>query len=250
MQERKRAGQSLTERIEQRIQREAGLVVTVDQRDRVISLTGLVDSEEARQAAEDIARAAATSHWIENNLEVQEVFPFPASDLALPARTSEEEDDLVGEEIELLGGELEPDFTDEEPLHDPMAAIGPSSSMDDEVGEGDGVYVPPTDPVISLDEWGNPRVLGGFSPTSEDVEVGRSALDGAPGDEALRDAILTELHEEAATTAFDISVHVRNGIAYLRGRVADLDDAEAVEEVAHRVPGVKDVLEDLEVAGL
>ena len=82
------------------------------------------------------------------------------------------------------------------------------------------------------------------------MQVDRSALDGAYGDEALTEAILTELQEDAITTDLQIHVHVRNGIAYLRGRVADVDEAEAAEEVARRVPGLEDVVEELEVAGL
>ena len=85
--------------------------------------------------------------------------------------------------------------------------------------------------------------------TSEEVEVERSA-DGRLGDEALAEAVLTELREDALTTDLQIHVHVRNGIAHLRGRVADVDETEAAEEVARRVPGLEDIVEELEVAGL
>jgi osmotically-inducible protein OsmY len=39
----------------------------------------------------------------------------------------------------------------------------------------------------------------------------------------------------------------RNGSVRLRGRVADMDDAENAEAVAARVPGVVEVVEELEV---
>lgn len=45
-------------------------------------------------------------------------------------------------------------------------------------------------------------------------------------------------------------VFVRNGIVHLRGQVSDLDDADNAEAVAARVPGVQEVIEELDVAGL
>src|SRR5436305_8105204 len=228
MREEQRSEPSLAEQVEHAIGREAGLNIAVELRDRVLMLSGLVDTEESRQAAEDVARAAAPGYFIENNVEIEDLFPYPAGDLA-PADREANVPDESAPEVEALGGELEPGFTNQELLDDPTAAMGPSSSGEDEVGEGDEVYVPPTDPVIVVDEAGNAQVMGGFSPTSEEVEVGRSALDGGPGDEALTEAIQTELREDSLTTDLEIHVHVRNGVAYLRGRVADVDEAEAAE---------------------
>ena len=241
---------SLVQRVEQQILREAGLSVAVDLREHVLILSGLVDSEEARQAAEDVARAAAPGHFVENNLEVEEMFPYSGGELA-PSGTEVRQLDESNEDMEALEGDLEPDFTNQELLADPTSAMGPSSSNeDDEVSEGDEVYIPPTDPVVSVDESGSAHVLGGFSPTSEDVQVDRSALDGSYGDEALRDAILNELREDSLTTDLEIHVHVRQGVVHLQGRVADVDEAEQAEAVARGVPGVVDVVEELEVAGL
>jgi len=100
------------------------------------------------------------------------------------------------------------------------------------------------DPVF--DDRGN--VLGGFSPSSmDDLRFERSAEDGRPGDEALADAILRELREDSLTTALDIHVRVLNGIARLRGRVSLILDAENAEEVASRIPGVREIIEELDV---
>jgi len=249
MAENQRKTPSLIERVELAILVRGGLNIAVDLRDRVVVLNGLVESEGAREAAEDIARSAAPGHFIENNLEIEELFPYPAGDLA-PADREANVLDESDPEIEPMEGELEGDFTNQGLLDDPTSAMGPSSSADDPAGDGDRVYVPPSDPVIGVDEHANVHVLGGFSPTSEEVEVDRSALDGGYGDEALTEAILHELREDSLTTDLEIHVHVRNGVAYLRGRVADVDETEAAEEVARRVPGVEDVVEDLEVAGL
>jgi osmotically-inducible protein OsmY len=64
------------------------------------------------------------------------------------------------------------------------------------------------------------------------------------------DAIRRELREDAATTDLVIEVVVEQGIARLRGRVPGLEDADNAEAVAARVPGLRDVVEELEVATL
>ena len=56
--------------------------------------------------------------------------------------------------------------------------------------------------------------------------------------------------EDSATADLSIFVAVRNGIAHLRGQVPDLDDADNAEEVAARVPGIREVVEELDVANV
>ena len=111
------------------------------------------------------------------------------------------------------------------------------------------MYSPPEDPVITTNAHGEPQVLGGFGEDTE-ITVERSALDGQRGDEAIADAIRRELNEDAATADLLIVVAVRNGVAHLRGKVADLEDAENAESVAARVPGVREVVEELEVSSV
>ena len=74
--------------------------------------------------------------------------------------------------------------------------------------------------------------------------------DHRPGDEALADAVRRELAEDAATADLVIFVAVRNGVAHLRGQVADLDDADNAESVAARVPGIREVVEELDVSSV
>jgi hypothetical protein len=158
--------------------------------------------------------------------------------------------DSVGE-IEANGGEVDPDFTDRPGLDNPNEAAGADSSGPDDSAESGDVYTAPVDPVITADAHGQTRVLGGFEIDSmDDMPVERSAMDSRPGDEALADAVRRELSEDSATTDLEIVVAVRNGVAHLRGQVADLDDADNAEAVAARVPGVREVVEELEVAGL
>ncbi len=152
------------------------------------------------------------------------------------------------EQLADAGGEFEPDFTDQSDLRDPSEASGANSSgVDDPAAEGDAVYTPPIDPVVKTDAHGRAEILGGFG-SEEDEPVERSASDGRFGDEALADAVRRRLAEDAATTDLPIIVAVRNGVAHLRGQVTDLDDADNAENVAASVPGIREVVEELEIA--
>ncbi len=116
--------------------------------------------------------------------------------------------------------------------------------------ESDTAYEPPIDPVITLDRNDNVQVLGGFSASSMDsIDVERSS-DGTIGDEAIVEAVLRELRQDAATTAMRLDVTVIQGVVRLRGSVQDVVDAENAEEVASRVPGVIEVVEELKVAAV
>lgn len=124
-----------------------------------------------------------------------------------------------------------------EPYQDP-AVSDIAASIE---GEGAEPYFPPTDPVLTTDRHGEPQVLGGFSSGSmDDVHVARSA-DHQLGDEAIADAIRRELAQDATTMDLRINVEVRDGVATLSGPVDGMEDGENAEEVASRVPGVKEV---------
>jgi osmotically-inducible protein OsmY len=237
-----------TRNIEQAISREAGLDVIVEERDGILSLDGLVNSIEERQAAEDIAVGYAGDQTIENNLEVGEVLPTSAARFAGGDPTAE----LVwsADQARRDGEEIDADLVDQEFLDDPEAAAGPQGGVDeDAASDGAEVWVPPSDPVMAIGAHGDAEVLGGFAQDAlEDISVEPSAEDRHPGDEALADAIRRELREDGATTDLQIVVAVRRGVAHLRGLVAGPEDAEAAEEVAARVPGVVEVREELEVA--
>jgi len=70
----KMAGLSLAERLEQQLA-EAGLQVVVEESDGALILSGVVDSEESRQAAADIVSDVAPNARIDNQLEIESVFP-------------------------------------------------------------------------------------------------------------------------------------------------------------------------------
>lgn len=250
-QQQQQSGQ-LADRIQQQLQREARMNVQVDERDGTIVLSGSVDSRDARAAAERVAASLAPNHSIENGIEVAQ---STTEDINwLRGRHEEEQnpaEPVVGPETELtdtgvagsvLDQPLETDETDV--VDDTVADLEPPV-------EPDPAYFAPTDPVTGPDEHGNLTVVGGWTPTSDDgIAVNPSYEDNLPGDEALAEAVERELHEDAQTTALSLDVSVENGVVHLRGRVDGLEDAEAAQDVASRVPGVVDVIDETQVAGL
>jgi osmotically-inducible protein OsmY len=235
----------LTDTIERNLVEQAGLYLAVQEDDEAgVVLSGMVSSEELRQAALDIAAEYAGERPIVDDMSVLDEAPDDVADLAEREETGGL---FVSVERTSEGESLEPgDFSDQELLTSADEAAGPERSLDsDEVAEGDEVYVPAIDPPTAGGE-----VLVGFGLSStDDVSVERSS-DGTLGDEAVREAILRELREDSMTTALEIDVSVERGVASLRGIVQSLEDAESAEEVAARVPGVLEVVEELDVANL
>jgi osmotically-inducible protein OsmY len=243
------AERAVQRRIERELEERAGINAIVEVRDGEISLSGLVDTEEARQAAADIVAEGAPGLRLSNDLEVQTTLPTEVSDFysgeAPGGETPASLEEMAQREME-----IDPDFTDQ-PLD--TSGIDPDvtgTSVEENEGDEEGdVFFAPTDPVLTTDQRGEVQVLGGFSPTSDsDITVERSALDGTYGDEAIADAVRRELLEDAATTDLRVEVEVLNGVVRLRGTVQDAVDAENAEEVASRVPGVDEVVEELRVA--
>jgi osmotically-inducible protein OsmY len=232
--------------IELELEKQADIHATIEVKGDVLVITGLIASEEERQAALEIVTELAPEKEIEDNLDLLTVLPEEIEGLSLseaeagdfPTATPNTEDNEA----------LEPgDFTDQKILENPGGAAGPAgTAVDEEISEGESVYVPPTDPVRTRDN----EFLGGFQTTAMDEVQVDAAVSGGIPDEAIADAVRRELLEDAATTALEIEVTVNRGIVFLRGRVADIDDAENVEAVALRVPGVVEVVEELDVADM
>jgi osmotically-inducible protein OsmY len=249
MPKKKKEEQPLAARIERALAA-SGYEVIVEEDGRTIRLEGRVDTAEARTAATDVAAAFAPDRRIENNLEIETSLPDAAPD------TLNEREPIFDlprdlDEARARGGEIEPDFTDQALATSATEMAGEASAGIEASPEDEEVFFPPTDPVITTDDDGETRVLGGFSPTSmSDDRVARSALDADPGDEAIADAVRRELREDALTTDLVIRVAVRKGVVRLRGAVPSLDDAESAEEVAGRVEGVREVVEELDVASI
>lgn len=80
-----------------------------------------------------------------------------------------------------------------------------------------------------------------------DADGQREEATGGPADEALADAVRRELRRDASTTSLELEVEVTDAIATVRGLVSDLVDSDNALAVAGRVPGIVDVVDEIEV---
>ncbi len=242
----------LAARVERVLADEAGIYADVRLTDGVLYINGLVESDDQRDAATDLAERVAGTIRVQNDLDVEE-FAVGASTTPDPQTLAA---DTTYQMLEIDRGAasereaVEPDF------NEPIPAVGGDMTTDAMVAVEEGIpYMPPTDPVIRpASDDQRLEVVGGFGETSMEEfpdQAATTALgDAPPGDEDIRSQVLEALATDAMTIDLDINVAVRNGVVRLRGRVPTLDDAEAAEEVAGRVPDVVEVLEELEVAAL
>ncbi|MGE3269094.1 MAG: BON domain-containing protein [Chloroflexota bacterium] len=203
----------------------------------------------------------------ETNLDLEETptsGPRPAPGVDFQAAGREAQARVIADETDLtttphsLGEEpgqhieMDPSWTDQPLMSDPVAAVGSPDQNTDPVSEADETYTPPTDPVVTTTAHGaapgDVEVLGGFSPTGgEQVRPQRSS-DGQIGDEAIVDAVLAALRQDASTTDLEIDVTVLNGVVHLRGTVPGMEDADNAEAVASRVEGITEVREQLQIS--
>jgi BON domain len=215
-----------------------GLFIAVEKREDTLFLSGEVDSEDDKQAVLDLASDFARRNQltIDDSIDVLEEIPESALTYFAESDSIDDEDAIAAVNREGI-----------DPI-DVQRSIGTS---DAEFAAEEGIpYYPPTDPVIEPFEGEEElEIIGGFAPgsydRSEDLRPGQNF-----GDERITELVRRELREDATTTDFDIEVETRAGVVFLRGTVETLDDAENVEAVAARVPGVVDVHEELEVVSL
>ncbi len=163
---------TLTKSIEARLSEDVGVDLAVEEDGDTIVVTGSVESDRLRAAALEIAENLAVPRRVESDIEIsaavpRDVYGVDVSETQIGMFAGAE----PGTEEDALGPD---DFGPRHEITDPLAASGPSGMEDDEVSEGDAVYVPPIDPVGT-----NTEVIGGFQRSSLDsVEVEPSALDG------------------------------------------------------------------------
>jgi hypothetical protein len=139
------------------------------------------------------------------------------------------------------------DAREDDRIHEPFGE--PVETDPAKAVENAEPYFPPTDPVIRLKRHGEAEIAGGFGDGDAPVREGhvRAATEGA-SDEGLEDAIRAELALDASTAHLRLRVSVKEGVARLSGQVADAADSENAIAVAGSVPGVVDVLDELEIA--
>jgi osmotically-inducible protein OsmY len=243
------ADETLGQRIMDAIQQQTGQRIVAAATDDRVILSGVVPSRHLRNHSATIAASLAGGLWIENEIEVENTLAPGTAAFPSAARNA------TGWDADTTQNEFVSD-NDPDSMAQPLDSNPddiPNDSVYDDVDapEPDPTYFPPTDPVIVPGARGDAAVVNGFAPTADDdVRLDDATLDGAPGDEALADAISQELHRDAATSELAITVTVIDGVAHLTGTVPDLADAANAEDVAGRIPGIRDVIEDLDIAQL
>lgn len=222
---------------------EAGIFVSVDLRDGVISLSGEVESEESRVAATDVTRAASTDqcYGLEDDLEVMQSAPdtgFMGDDDTGGGAFAFVDPDVNNDGALDTGFEAEPDFTGNVGTTDAEAVV-----------EDGDTYFAPTDPVVLPNTTDQQlQVVGGFGETSMDATSGAASFDDRDDDDITLD-VLRELRKDASTTDLHVRVVSRDGVVHLHGQVESPEDAENAEAVASRIGGVKVVREELKIVG-
>lgn len=240
--------------IDRRLQDQASIYAAVRVGAGVAYLDGVVESAAQRDAASDLAAGMAGIERVQNDLDIEEI-GTPGQDTTTNSSTYADasyqmlDSDLVTDP-QPLRDDLQPDF------NDPIDELGGDMTTDAMIAVEEGIpYMPPTDPVVrpSNDDQ-ELSISGGFGETADDeypdLQATTATGDAPPGDEDVREQVIEALRTDAATADLIIRVTVRDGVVHLRGVVPTLDDAEAAEEVAGRVPTVAEVREELEVAAL
>lgn len=247
------ADRALAAQIDRLLQDAAGIYAAVRVGGGVAYLDGMVESAAQRDAATDLAAGVPGIARVQNDLDVEE--------FGAPGAVASDEQVRGDVSYRMLEGDQATDPAPlvelaEPDLNEPIPTIGGDVTSDTMIAVEEGIpYVPPTDPVVrpSIDEQ-TIAVVGGFGMAADeefpDLLATTALGDAPPGDDDLRQQVIEALRSDAATTDLVIQVTVREATVYLRGEVQTLDDAELAEEVAGRVPGIREVIEELEVAAL
>ncbi len=104
-------------------------------------------------------------------------------------------------------------------------------------------YIAPTDPPVVPGGRDTIEVAQGFAGTSEGAEDRA----GTPGDDEITERVRDLLRTDAATSSLNLHVNTVDGVVYLRGQVQSLDDTDLAADVASRIPGVVDVVDEMRV---
>jgi hypothetical protein len=227
--------------IADRVEAELDIPLVIEEDGESLVVSGMVETESEKLAVLDLVAMLSDRRPVEDNVEVTSALPGEARGLRLAAGIARDIDASEGLSED---DAIEPgDFMDRTASTDALAVTGSGvEGYDEDASEdGDQTYSPPIDPVAGMT-----NVIGGFSMSSTEAETERSAF-GGYGDEAIKEAVERELREDSETAELSVRVHVSRGVVRLRGRVQTIDDADSAVAVAERVPGVKEVIEELDV---
>lgn len=208
--------------------------VTVD--DGVVYLKGTVRSGLEMQEVERMVEQVKGVRKVVNDLLLGEVVPMR---LNIEGQPMEDPD---FQELEGAEPEVEPDLKDNIGTTDVMESTSENET-----------FFAPTDPVVlpTTREEEGIEVIGGFAPTADDNLMTDEPPEHLPvayySDDDIADNVRRALQRNSSTASLVLAVGVRDGIAYIRGKVQSLDDVEQVEAVVADVPGVLEVKEELEI---
>jgi hypothetical protein len=208
----------------------------------------------------DVNRGEDSDSQTDDTVPVEDLYQLTGTPLP-------EDQDAVVEPDEI---EMEQEYTDTEryellpePVDDPEETIEVLVARERRAGETEDpnvaaeeglVYVPPTDPpVVPTEGPEDLEIAAGFGMTARDEPYDddhAARLLSAEDEMAAR--VRDAIRADAVTTQYadDIEIDVENGIVVLRGVVEDIDDTDALADVASAVDGVTDVRDELAVAGL
>jgi osmotically-inducible protein OsmY len=111
--------------------------------------------------------------------------------------------------------------------------------------DDDSAFDPPTDPpIVPLGDDG--AEVPEDMDDGDDDDVGQTSR-GPITDDEISARVRRLLRSDAATSMLRIHVSTEDGVVTLRGIVQTLDDTDNAAEVASRIDGVIDVLDELEV---
>jgi hypothetical protein len=166
-------------------------------------------------------------------------------------------------EMEAEYTETERDELMPEPVADPeetvevlMAREQRSGDTEDpNVAAEEGLtWVPPTDPpVVPVEGEEELEIAAGFGMTARDEPYDEDHASGLlSAEDELTARVREAIRADAATTQYADSILIASdgGVVVLRGVVDDIDDTDALAEVAASVVGVVEVRDELTVAGL
>jgi BON domain len=158
-------------------------------------------------------------------------------------------------DLEAEGGLLatDPDNRRFESLTDRELRAGETDDAAEAAEEG-LTFVPASDPPLVAGDDGQPEVAAGFATSATDDEPfdADHHSQSVPLDDEVSERVRDALRADALATEYadELDVETDGRVVILRGRVADLDDEDAVVAAAERVAGVSQVIDELEVAGV
>jgi hypothetical protein len=140
---------------------------------------------------------------------------------------------------------------------DLIAEPGEGETDDPMIATEEGVpYVPPTERVLSGGRSGGTSADAAGSGADDEealeLEMPDSGQEAghAPRDEALQVAALEALRRSDLTAGDRVQVDAGGGTVWVRGSVESIDVSDQILEVLGDIPGVEEVIDELEIAGI